>query len=127
MFWPVPCPSTPFPRSGCAARFQAFRQNFEIGLVGFADAGAVVQTHRFAQQTALGAYSVEKTLDGVSRGPYASIYDPAIATRERLHSSVGGGFWFSMNKNFITAVEVGRPLSAQDGTFGLYINLGFSF
>ncbi len=109
------------------ASFQAFKQNFLLGLVGFADAGAVVQTHRLADQAALGLRTVEKTLDGELRGPYASIYDPAIATRERLHTSVGGGFWFSMNRNFITAVEFGHPLNVQDGTLGIYINLGFSF
>lgn len=109
------------------ASFQAFRQNFELGLVGFADAGAVVQPHRLSEQTALGSCSVTKTLDGEPRGPYASIYDPQIATRERLHTSVGGGFWFAVNRNFLTAVEIGRPLNPQDGTLGIYMNMGFSF
>ena len=63
----------------------------------------------------------------MASGPFASVYDPAVATRERLHSSVGGGFFFSMNRNFITAVEFGHPLNPQDGTFGVYMNLGFSF
>ena len=93
------------------ASFQALKQDFELGLVGFADAGAVVQPYKLAEQMALGA----------------SIYDPQIATRERLHTSAGGGFWFSMNRNFIVAAEVGRPLNPQDGTFGVYLNLGFSF
>ena len=70
---------------------------------------------------------MEKTLDGVAHGPYRSVYDPAIAVRERLHTSVGGGFFFSMNHNFITAVEFGHPLNPQDGTMGVYVNLGFSF
>ena len=111
----------------CMARFQAFRQNFELGLVGFADAGAVIRPYKLAEQSALGAVQVSKVLDGVERGPYAGIFDPAIATRERLHSSVGGGFWFSMNRNFITAVEFGRPFNVQDGTLGVYVNMGFSF
>ena len=93
------------------ASFQALKQDFELGLVGFADAGAVVQPYKLAEQMALGA----------------SIYDPQIATRERLHTSAGGGFWFSMNRNFIVAAEVGRPLNPQDGTFGVYLNWGFSF
>jgi len=111
----------------CLAKFQAVKQNFELGLVGFAEAGAVVQPHKFAEQSALGACQVERTLDGQVHGPYASIYDPQIATRERLHSSVGGGFWFAMNRNFLVAVEFGKPLNPQDGSFGMYINLGFSF
>lgn len=111
----------------CVARFRALKQNFELGLVGFGDAGAVIRPCRLAEQSALGAIRAEKTLDGVLHGPYASIFDPAIAAREALHGSVGGGFWFSMNKNFITAIEIGRPLTSQDGSLGLYINLGFSF
>ena len=47
--------------------------------------------------------------------------------KERLHSSVGGGVWFSMNKNFLVAIELGRPTNPQDGTMGVYINMGFSF
>lgn len=111
----------------CLARFQLLKQNFELGLVGFADAGAAVQPHRLQQHTALGEITMEKMIDGVGAGPYHSVFDPEIASRERLHCSAGGGFWFAMNRNFITAVEFGRPLNPQDGTFGVYINLGFSF
>ena len=111
----------------CVARFQALKQNFELGLVAFADAGAVVQPYKLAEQSAYGATSVSKILDREMIGPYASIYDSAIATKEKLHSSVGGGFWFSMNKNFLVAVELGHPLNPQDGTLGVYINMGFSF
>ena len=111
----------------CFARFRLFKQNFELGLVGFADAGAAIQPYKLEQQTALGSITAGKTLDGVTAGPFRSIFDSDIATRERLHSSVGGGFWFAMNRNFITAVEFGRPLDPQDGSFGVYINLGFSF
>ena len=109
------------------ASFQALKQNFELGLVGFADAGAVVQPYRLEEQSLLGGCTVSKTLDGIPYGPYSSLYDPAIAVRERLHASTGAGFFFSMNRNFITAVEFGRPLNPQDGTLGVYVNLGFSF
>ena len=111
----------------CAARFKAVKQDFELGFVAFADAGAVVQPYKLAEQTVLGATTVTKMLDGTPIGPYASIYDSAIATNERLHSSVGGGVWFSLNKNFLVAIELGRPTSPQDGTMGVYINMGFSF
>ena len=94
---------------------------------GFADAGAVVQPYRLEEQSLLGGCTVSKTLDGIPYGPYSSLYDPAIAVRERLHASTGAGFFFSMNRNFITAVEFGRPLNPQDGTLGVYVNLGFSF
>lgn len=111
----------------CVARFQAFKQNFELGLVGFADAGAAIQPYKLTEQLALGGVSVEKTLDDIVRGPYASIFDSEISTREKLHISAGGGLWFSMNKNFIVAIEFGHPFNPQDGTLGIYINMGFSF
>lgn len=105
------------------ARFTALRQNIELGLVGFADAGGVIQTYRLQEQKAQGGYTIDK----MGSGPYRSIYEPDNATRERLHASAGGGFFFAMNRNFITAVEFGKPLDPMDGNFGVYINLGFSF
>lgn len=109
------------------ASFQALKQNIELGLVGFVDAGAVVQPYKLEQQTALGACTIDKTLDGQTLGPYASVYDPQIATRDHLHTSVGGGIWFALNRNFLVAMELGRPLNPQDGTLGVYVNMGFSF
>lgn len=111
----------------CITRFRAFKQNFELGLVGIADAGAVILPYKLSEQSSLGSVQVSRTLDGITYGPYASIYDPAIAEHEHIHCSAGGGFWYSMNKNFIVAVEFGKPFNTQDGTLGLYINLGFSF
>ena len=110
-----------------AASFKAFKQNIELGLVGFADAGAVVRPYRLAEQSQMGGYTVSKTLDGTASGPYKSVYDSSLATREKLHTSVGGGFFYSMNHNFITVVEFGKPLNPQDGSMGVYVNLGFSF
>ena len=63
----------------CLAKFQALKQNFELGLVGFADAGAVVQPYKLAEQAALGACQVERTLDGQAHGPHASVCTPVSA------------------------------------------------
>lgn len=109
------------------ASFQALKQNVELGLVGFVDTGAVVQPYKLEQQAALGGCTVGKTLDGQAIGPYASVYDPQLATHDRLHTSVGGGFWFALNRNFLVVMELGRPLNPQDGTLGIYVNMGFSF
>lgn len=109
------------------ASFQMFRQHVELGLVGFADAGMVVQPYKLKEQTALSSIQFSSTMDGQVIGPYASINDPHIASRERLHTSVGGGFWFAINRNFLIAAEFGRPMNAQDGTFGAFFNMGFSF
>ena len=110
-----------------AASFNALRQNIELGLVAFADAGAVVKPYRIAEQSQLGGYTMSKTMDSAVSGPYRTVFDTDIAVCERLHASAGGGFFYSMNHNFITVVELGRPLNPQDGTMGVYVNLGFSF
>ena len=83
--------------------------------------------YRLVEQMQLGNCVMSKTLDGTASGTYRTVFDADIAVRERLHASAGGGFFFSMNHNFITVVELGRPLNPQDGTMGVYVNLGFSF
>ena len=57
--------------------------------------------------------------------------------KDSPHITVGGGFRFIMNENFIVAVEYGTPVSrfvdksnpiyGQDGTGALYINTGYLF
>lgn len=94
------------------ARFTAFNQNVELGLVGFAEVGGVIRPYKLAEQ-------MQQLLP--------TIYNPEIATREQLHGSAGGGFFFSLNRNFIVSMQLGKPFRTQDGPMGIYINLGFSF
>jgi len=111
-----------------AARFHLFNQNVELGLVGFAEVGGVVQPYKIAQQRLLGDVTFSKTLDGKQYGPYKTIYDPEVGSAsEKLHSCVGGGCFFAINKNFLVSMQIGHPMNLQDGGNGLYINLGFSF
>lgn len=111
-----------------AARFHIFNQNVELGLVGFAEAGGVVQPHRVSDQRGLEHVTFSKTIDGKKYGPYKTIYDPSVGSvRERLHSCAGGGFFFAINKNFLVSMQLSHPMNIQDGGNGIYINLGFSF
>ena len=104
-------------------RFQAFNQNFALGLSAFSD-GAMVTRGRNMTPTHLG---------------YSGPGTPELFNKEKdsPHITVGGGFRFIMNENFIVAVEYGTPVSrfvdksnpiyGQDGTGALYINTGYLF
>ena len=47
---------------------------------------------------------------------------------ERFHLAAGGGLRFILNRNFIIAVDYGRPFDRQDNAKGsLYINTGYLF
>ena len=46
------------------------------------------------------------------------------------HITVGAGFRFIMNQNFIVCLEYGKPvgkLAKQDGNGAFYINTGYLF
>ena len=104
-------------------RFQAFNQNIALGLSAFSD-GAMVTRGRNMTPTHLG---------------YSGPGTPELFNKEKdsPHITVGGGFRFIMNENFIVAVEYGTPVSrfvdksnpiyGQDGTGALYINTGYLF
>jgi len=44
-----------------------------------------------------------------------------------LHTSVGGGFRFVLNQNFVVAIDYGIPLDKRDGKSGLYVGLNYLF
>jgi hypothetical protein len=49
---------------------------------------------------------------------------------DKLHVTVGAGFRFIMNQNFIVCLEYGKPVgkySKQDGNGAFYINTGYLF
>ena len=51
-------------------------------------------------------------------------------THDRPHITVGAGFRFIMNQNFIVCLEYGKPVgkySKQDGNGAFYINTGYLF
>ena len=100
------------------ASFRAFKQNFLIGLMGFADAGAVVQSYKLEEQMRLGNYTVSG---------YRSIFDSETSAKERVHASTGGGVYFSMNSNFVCTIQLAKPFNVLDGKVTALFKVGFSF
>ena len=109
------------------ARIVLFGQNISVGINPFLDAGGVIQYHKLEQQLALSDVCISKTLDNKTFGPVPSVCDPACGGRERMHFSAGGGFFYTMNENFIISFESDFPLNRRDGLFALRIDLGFMF
>ena len=46
---------------------------------------------------------------------------------DKLHIGYGAGFYFSMNHNFVVAVNYGRAADKNDGKDGVYVTIGFMF
>ena len=105
-------------------RFQAFNQNIALALSAFSDGTVVTRGRDLTRSAAFNTH--------VSYSPVFSGLE-----KDKLHVTVGAGFRFIMNENFIVAVEYGTPVSrfvdksnpiyGQDGTGALYINTGYLF
>lgn len=87
-----------------------FKQNFYLGLVGFFDAGMVVQDRPVDQ-------------DLITENP-SFFFD---SQDDRPHYGTGLGLRAALNENFIIAVDYGFALDKRDGTSGLYIGISNIF
>lgn len=102
--------------------FRLFNQNISLGLSAFSD-GSMVTKGRNMNSSSLDINYSEYIAKG--------------ASKDRLHITVGAGFRFIMNENFIVAAEYGLPITrlgskssplyGQDGTGAFYINTGYLF
>ena len=111
-------------------RFQFANQNISLGLSAFSDGTMVTRGRDLTLAKTLLADRYLSEM--MSSGRILSSLD-----KDRPHITVGGGFRFIMNENFIIAVEYGTPVSrfvdksnpiyGQDGTGALYINTGYLF
>jgi len=90
------------------------KQNLYIGLSAFWDAGMTVQP-------------VDVDKSSVVLDPGEQLSDYFSGEKDKLHSSIGGGFHFALNENFIVAVDMGKALNPQDGNIGFYIGLNYLF
>ena len=93
-------------------RFNFIKNNFYLGLNGFADFGKVTKKIDFVMPTHFGPYQK------------ADFFKPG---NEKFHTSVGAGLRIAMNENFVIAVDYGRALNEQDGKSGMYIGLNYLF
>jgi outer membrane protein assembly factor BamA len=86
------------------------KQNIYLALSAFTDLGMVTRE-----------YNINKT-------QIAQEFPEYFPTeKEKLHQSLGAGFRFALNENFIVAVDYGIALDKRDGDSGLYINMDWLF
>ena len=109
--------------------FNAFNQNIALGLSAFSD-GSQVTRGRNLSSMHIPAW----VLNSSSGAPYSHINEGQ--EKDSMHVTMGAGFRFIMNENFIVAFEYGTPLSHfqknspvynQDGNGAMYINIGYLF
>lgn len=109
-------------------RFPLWKQNIALGLNLFSD-GAMV-----TRGVDMSFNRTEK--DFASKSEYEqakSEYDAYMAKGQKHdtpHITLGGGFRFIMNQNFIVCLEYGTPVGKfrkQDGKGAFYINTGYLF
>ena len=91
---------------------QLFKQNFYLGLLGFLDAGQVVQDHPVDRSLVPADIDQSLYFDGSS---------------DHLHFGTGLGLRAVLNDNFMVSFDYGFALNRQDGGSGLYIGIGNIF
>lgn len=97
--------------------FRAFNQNIALGLSAFSDGTKATRSYDLSS--------------------LPEQYRNSAVDSDSFHITVGAGFRFIMNENFIVAFEYGAPVSRfmnpsnprymQDGTGAFYINTGYLF
>ncbi|MBP5335530.1 MAG: BamA/TamA family outer membrane protein [Bacteroidales bacterium] len=112
-------------------QFRAFNQNIALGLSAFSD-GSTVTRGRDMKDFAKQEYGWGESV----HFSYKNKLNVAGQEKDSMHITMGAGFRFIMNENFIVAFEYGTPLSHfrknspvynQDGTGAMYINIGYLF
>ena len=99
-------------------QFTLWKQNIAFGLNVFSDGTMVTR-------------GFDMTFRGLEE--YRKEYEEYMAkgqTKDAPHITVGAGFRFIMNQNFIVCLEYGKPvgkLNKQDGNGAFYINTGYLF
>ena len=105
--------------------FRAFNQNIALGLSAFSDGSTVTRGRDLSHLT-------DYTLTGAP----VTLAKVKGQEKDSMHVTMGAGFRFIMNENFIVAFEYGTPLSHlnknskvynQDGNGAMYINIGYLF
>ena len=108
--------------------FALWNQNIALGLNLFSDGTMVTKDYDMSFQRTQADYA---SAEDYARSK--SAYDEYISRGESAdapHITVGAGFRFIMNQNFIVCLEYGKPvgkLRKQDGNGAFYINTGYLF
>ena len=110
------------------ATFTMGNQNIALGLNCFSDGTMVTKEYDMSfGRTANEFPTVEEFNKAMSS--YNSYRSMGLA-EDKPHITLGAGFRFIMNQNFIVCLEYGKPVgkySKQDGNGAFYINTGYLF
>jgi outer membrane protein assembly factor BamA len=104
------------------AKFQFIGQNFYLSLNGFVDGGQVITPIDFNKNSEYWT----SIAWGDEEIPFTEA-DIFGTDKDSLHLTYGAGLRVVMNRNFIIAIDHGRPFDKRDGASGTYIGLNFLF
>ena len=108
--------------------FPLWKQNIALGLNLFSDGTMVTKEYDMSFGRTMADFKSEADFRASKQA-----YDEYMAqglSSDRPHITLGAGFRFIMNQNFIVAFEYGLPvgrLRQQDGNGAFYINTGYLF
>ena len=109
-------------------QFTLWKQNIAFGLNVFSDGTMVTKGYDMEFGRKLEDFESVNEYEKV-KAEYTAYMAKGIE-KDRPHITLGGGFRFIMNQNFIVCLEYGKPvgkLSKQDGNGAFYINTGYLF
>ena len=109
-------------------QFTLWKQNIAFGLNVFSDGTMVTKGYDMSFGRTLADFATPNEYE-TAYAEYAA-YMAQGTKKDRPHITVGGGFRFIMNQNFIVCLEYGKPvgkLAKQDGKGAFYINTGYLF
>ncbi len=108
--------------------FTMWNQNIALGLNVFSDGAMVTRNYDMSFGRSESEFSSASDYEQSKRE-----YDTYMALGQRRdapHITMGAGFRFIMNQNFIVCLEYGKPIGKhrkQDGNGAFYINTGYLF
>lgn len=109
-------------------QFTLWKQNIAFGLNVFSDGTMVTKEYDMSFKRTLADFANQNEYEKV-KAEY-NAYMAQGQAKDLPHITVGGGFRFIMNQNFIVCLEYGKPigkLAKQDGNGAFYINTGYQF
>jgi hypothetical protein len=109
-------------------QFTLWKQNIAFGLNVFSDGTMVTKGYDMSFGRTLADFATPNEYEK-AKAEYTA-YMAQGTEKDRPHITVGGGFRFIMNQNFIVCLEYGKPvgkLAKQDGKGAFYINTGYLF
>ncbi|MBO5902966.1 MAG: BamA/TamA family outer membrane protein [Tidjanibacter sp.] len=109
-------------------QFALFNQNIALGLNVFSDGAMVTKNYDMSFKRDKADFG-SLTEYAAARASY-DLYMSQGQEKDSMHSTVGAGFRFIMNQNFIVCLEYGMPVgkfAKQDGNGAFYINTGYLF